>query len=58
MIRVGKGSEKYYILTVEEKRIAIIGNKTKRILEMAPGQRELEARRLKASKMRIKKRIE
>ena len=28
-----KMSEKYYILTVEEKRIPLIGNKTKKALE-------------------------
>ena len=40
MIKVGKTSEKYDILTVEEKLISVIGNKTKRSLEMTPGQRE------------------
>ena len=58
MIKVGKISEKCDILTVEEKRMALIGNKTKRSLEMTPGQRELETRWLKASSMSIKKLIE
>ena len=34
VIMVGKISEIYDILTVEEKRIYFIGNKTKRIIEM------------------------
>ena len=58
MIKVGKVSEKYDILIVEGKLIALIGKETKIILEMTPGQRELETRLLKASKRRIKKRIE
>ena len=58
MVNVGKVSDKDDILTVEEKRIPFIGNKTKRILETNPKKRELEAIRLKASKIRIKKRIE
>ena len=33
VIMVGKISEIYDILTVEEKRIYFIGNKTKRIIE-------------------------
>ena len=41
MIKVGKISEKYDILTVEEKLIPLIGNKTKRSLEMTPGKIEL-----------------
>ena len=41
VIKVGKTSEKDDIITVEEKRIRIIGNKTKRSLEMNPRQREL-----------------
>ena len=41
VIKVGKISEKDEMLTVEEKRISLIGNKTKRILEMTPEQREL-----------------
>ena len=39
VIKVEKISEKCYILTVEEKRICLIGNKTKRGLEMTPRQR-------------------
>ena len=41
MIKVGKISEKYDILTAEEKIIPLIGNKTKRSLGMTPGKREL-----------------
>ena len=58
VIKVRKINEKHDILTVEEKRIPFIGNKTKRSLETNPKKRELEAIRLKASKIRIKKRIE
>ena len=57
VIKAGKISGKDYILTVEEKQVAHIGNKTKISLEMTPGQRYLEARRLKAAKMRMKKLI-
>ena len=39
VIKVGKVSEKYDILTVEEKLIALIVNNTKRILEMNPRKR-------------------
>ena len=46
MIKVGKISRKYDILRDEENIISFIGNKTKRILEMNPGHRELEVRRL------------
>ena len=52
-IKVGKISDKDDILTVEEKRIALIVNKTKIIINMPPRQRELEARWLKESNMRI-----
>ena len=41
LIKLGKISGKYGILTVEEKLISLIGNKTKIILEMNPSQREL-----------------
>ena len=58
VIKVGKISDKDDILTLEEKRISLIENKTKRILEMTQGKSELDARRLNAYKMRIKKRIE
>ena len=47
-IKVGKISKKYEILIVEEKQISLIGNKTNRILETTPRQRELEAIQLKA----------
>ena len=46
------------MLTIEEKRISLIGNKTKRILETTSRQRESEERRLKDSKILIRKRIE
>ena len=55
MIKDGKISGKYEILTVEEKRVSLIGNKTKISLEMNPWKIELEVRRLKAPKMMIKK---
>ena len=58
VIKVGTVSEKDDILTVEEIRIPLIGNGTKIILEMTPEQIELEARQLKVSNMRIKKKIE
>ena len=51
-------SGKDYILTVEEKRVSLIGNSKKISPEMTPYQRELEERQLKESKMWIKKRIE
>ena len=53
VIKVGKVSGKYEILTVEENQISLIGNNTKRILEMNPKEIDVEVRRLKASKMRI-----
>ena len=49
VIKIGKIIEKDDISTVEEKRIFLIGNNMKIILEMTPDQREVEARRLKAS---------
>ena len=55
MIKVGEISEKYDILTAEEKRITLIGNKTKRIFEMNPRQMKLEERRLKALYIWIRK---
>ena len=58
MIKVGKISGKGDILIVEEKQIDLIGDTTKRIPETTPRKIELEARRLKANKMRIKKLIE
>ena len=47
VIKVRKISEKDDILTFEEKRIALICNKTKIRLEMTPRQRELDSRLLK-----------
>ena len=45
------------ILTDEDKRITLIGNKAKIILGMTPRQIELDERRLKTSKMWINKLI-
>ena len=58
MFKVRNIIGKYDILKFEEEKIALIWNKTEGILEMTPQQRELEARHLKAFKMRIKKGIE
>ena len=55
--KVGKICAKDEILTVQEKQIAYIKNKTKLSLKINPYQRELEAQRLKESNMRTKKRI-
>ena len=57
MIKVGKISEKDDVLTVEDKKIDLIGNRTKISLEINPEKREIQARQLKASKMQIKKKI-
>ena len=57
-IKVGKISEKDEILTLEEKRISLIENKTKRIIEMSSYKRELDSRRAMASSMWINKLIE
>ena len=46
------------ILTVEERQIDLIGNNTKRSIEMTPWQIELYARWLKTAKMWIKKQTE
>ena len=54
-MKVGKISGQDDILTVKEKQIELIVNKTKSSLEMTPRQRELEARRLKASNIWINK---
>ena len=58
IIKVGEISEKDDILTVGKKWISLIGNKTKRSLEMTPWKIELEPRLLKVSKMWIQKRLE
>ena len=58
VIKVGKIGDKYDIFTVEEKRIVLIGNRTKRILEMTSRQRELDEIRLKTYKMRFRRQIE
>ena len=57
VLKVGRISTKNYILTVQEKQQARIGNKTKIILEITPYQREIEVWQLKASKMRMEKRV-
>ena len=57
LIKVGGISGKYDILKVEEKQVALIENKTKWVLKMTQWQGELEARLLKAVKMRITKQI-
>ena len=57
MIKLGKISERDEILIVEEKRLPLIGNRTKRSLEMNPKQRELEEMWLKESNMRTKRKI-
>ena len=46
------------ILTVQERKISHIGNKTKRSLEMTPWKIEVEAQQLKATKMHMKELIE
>ena len=48
MIKFGKMSGKYDILTVEEKIIPLIGKTTKISLGTNPRKRELEVRWLKA----------
>ena len=58
VIKVGEISYKDDILTIEEKQLSLIMNKTERNLEMTPRQRDIEARCLKVAKMRINKRIE
>ena len=51
-------SGKCDILKVEENRIFLIGNETRKSLEMTLKQREIEAIQMKASNMRVKTRIE
>ena len=58
VIKIGEICNKYDILTLQEKRVALIGNKTNIILEMAPQKIELEALLLKAATIRINKMIE
>ena len=58
MIKVGKISCKDDILIFEKKRVVLIGNKTKRCLEMTTQKIELEKRWLKATNIPIEKRIE
>ena len=58
VIKVGKISGKYYILSVEERKISLIVNNTERSLEMTPLKGELMTRRLNVPKIRIKKQIE
>ena len=58
MIKIGEICNKYDILIIQEKRVALIGNKTDIILEMVPQKIELEAGLLKAAIIRINKMIE
>ena len=58
VIKVEKISGKGNILTVKVKQTPLIGNKTNRSFEIAPWQRELEAKFLKADNIQIKKLIE
>ena len=58
VIKVGKISCKDDILIFEKKRVVLIGNKTKRSLEMTTQKIELEKRWLKATNIPIEKRIE
>ena len=57
-MKVGKISNKDYILTVEEKQLSLIENNTKIKPEMNPWQRELYEIWLKASNIQIKKKID
>ena len=56
-LKVGNIGAKDDILTVQQKQVAHIVNKTKISLEMTPRQRELGARRLKSRNMRTRKQI-
>ena len=58
VIKFEKVSGKEDILTIEEIQVDPIVNKTKRNLAMTPRQIELEKRRLKATKIWIKKKSE
>ena len=55
VIKVTKISEIFDTLTVGEKLIALIGNKTKRILEVTQRKIDLNMIRFKESNMQIKK---
>ena len=57
IIKAGKISGKYDIITVQDKEPSNRGNKTKKILEMNRWEREIEAWRFKAAKILMKKRI-
>ena len=56
-LKVVKLSGKYDILSVQQKQQVHIENKTKRIPEMTPGKRYIEAHNLKLAKMRTNKLI-
>ena len=58
VIKIGGICNKYDIITIQETRVALVGTKTKIILEMVPQKIELEARLLKAATIRINKMIE
>ena len=53
-LKFGEKSAKNYILIVQEKQRACIGNNTEIILEMNLWQRKLEAQRLKVVKTQMK----
>ena len=57
VLKVGKMSTKYDILTFQEGKISHRGNKTNTILEMTTRKIEMEALQLKTAKMHTKKRI-
>ena len=56
IIKVEKISGKYDILTVEEKRVTLIGNNKKRSIEITPWKRVTESIRLKTARLHINKR--
>ena len=57
VLKLGKIVGKCDILTVQEKKQELGGNKTNIRLEITPWQREIEARRLKTAKIRTRKLI-
>ena len=58
VFKVGKIGAKYDILTVQERSISHIGNKTKRSLEMNSWKKEVDKLWLKVNKIQMKKKIE
>ena len=57
VLNVSKISEKYDILSIQEKQQAHRVNKTKINLKLSPWQREIDPQRLKAATMRTNKHI-